>query len=344
MFMTRESEQNEAYGELEEPANQLLEVFQKYALLHEDGAANYDLARPPVIARGVLDRLKVKVDGIPPLPEVWHKVQGILNDPGAAPSDLGPVVAQDPILSARLLRACSSSAYQSPGAKSVTNVTLAIARLGMAQASTLVLQSAVPTLGGSSRFAQSEARHIWFHSLAISLICRCLVEPSKVIGMNEIGMLGLLHDIGKLVMLHVEQEGDLKKLAMAIERGMPALKAESEILGYTHIDAGMMLSLHWRLPKQVSGLILSHHNPCALPPGNWPEDMTAAMMLVHTAHIILQDRLHGGRGKGMWSVCQRTHTEEVADLLHAPLQLAHHYEHLVPRIERELGQVKEIIS
>ena len=344
MFMTRKSEPNEVSGSKEVPANPLLDVFQKYALLHEGGTSCYDLSRPPVIARRVLDRLKEKVDDIPPLPEIWHKVQGILNDPGSAPSDLGRIVAQDSILSAQLLRVCSSSAYKTPGARPVTNVTLAIARIGMAQASSLILQSAAPVLGGSSHFVQSEIRHVWFHSLAISLICRCLVEPSKAIGMNEIGMLGLLHDIGKLVILHVEKEADLVKLAKAIESGVPALKAESEILGYTHIDAGMMLSLHWRLPKQVSSLILSHHNPCALGPDEWPEDMTSAIVLVHTAHIILQDRLHLGQGKGMWSACQRTHPEEIAGLLHTPLQLTHHYEHMAPRIERELGQLKEIIA
>jgi len=322
------------------PANHLLQVFQEYTRSNEEGAAPYDFFNMPPIDGDILNRLRQKVNDIPPLPEIWHQVQNILNDPESAPSDLGRIVEQDPILSAHLLRICNSSAYRASNTKSVTSATLAIARLGMDQTATFIMESVVLNAGSQDLMSKPEVRHMWYHSLAISMICRILADASRVITSSEIGLLGLLHDIGKMVILHAESETKLTQLRATIESGVPSLKAESEILGYTHIDAGMVLALHWKLPTKVSQIISFHHHPSSYAPNQWPEDSLTAMMFVHTAHIILQSLDQAEQTRGLWSSCQRTHEAEVADLLHMPLQLTQHYQHDFAQIERELGQLK----
>jgi len=153
----------------------------------------------------------------------------------------------------------------------------------------------------------------------------------------------LLHDIGKMVILHSEGDVVLMQLRDAIESGVPVLKAESEILGYTHIDAGIMLALHWKLPKNISHLISFHHHPTSHALNQWPVDLVPAMMLVHTAHIVLQGLcVEEQVQSGVWTAFQRTHPEGIAHLLHVPLKLTSGCEHIYQKIEREVSHLEEV--
>ncbi len=342
--------QQHCNAQLEMQTDYLQQLFQTYTRPNSaDGSRgssapqDYDVANPPPIDRAVLDVLKGKLDAMPALPEVWYEVQTLLEDPDAAPSDLGRVVGRDPILTAHLLGVCNSSAYTASGSKAITNITIAIARLGMDQASMFILGNLMPKLG-KSNLSKPEIKRVWFHSLAISLICRALAEPSRIIPQNEIGLLSLLHDIGKMVILHSETDMVLVTLRDAIESGVPALRAESEILGYTHIDAGIMLALHWKLPKNIGHLISFHHHPTSHALNQWPADLVPAVMLVHTAHIVLQRlcREEPAQG-GIWTACQRTHLEGIGDLLLDPLKLTSGCEHIYQKIGREVNQLRDVI-
>lgn len=327
---------------MDRQGDRLLSVFHKYIRAGDDDSLRYDVSNPPQIDSNTLNRLMQKIDSISPLPEIWEQVQTVLNDPESCPSDLGRIVKQDPILSAHLLRICNSSAYKASGIKSMANVTMAIARLGMGATASFLMEKVVLSAGGHSGVSKQEVRKIWYHSLAISLICRILADCSRVICSSEAGLLGLLHDIGKMVILNVESEGSLAKLRTAIEDDVPSLDAESEVLGYTHIDAGRLLALRWKLPTDVHYIITRHHHPCVYVPDQWPEDHVSEMMIVHTAHIILQSLDHTEESMDIWSTSQRTHCEEVIGLLHTPLQLIQGHRCVFIQIERDLNQLKQM--
>ncbi|MBL4760448.1 MAG: HDOD domain-containing protein, partial [Mariprofundaceae bacterium] len=55
--------------------------------------------------------MRKRINEIPPMPEIWHKIQTILQQPDSSASDLGACIAQDPILTAQVLKVCNSSAY-----------------------------------------------------------------------------------------------------------------------------------------------------------------------------------------------------------------------------------------
>jgi len=318
----------------------LLDVLHQYTRNGENIATACNLSAPPQIDSNILNRLTQKVNDIPPLPEIWSEVQDVLNNPESAPSDLGRIVQQDPILSAHLLRICNSSAYRTSGTKSITSVTMAIARLGMETAATFLMENAVLNAAGRDTVSKREVRHIWYHCLAISLICRILANDSKVITRSEIGLLGLLHDIGKMVILNVESESKQAELRTSIEDGIPELEAESRVLGYTHIEAGRILALRWKLPANVHHIISRHHHPCTYPPEQWPKDGMPAMILVHMAHIILQSVDQAYQLGGVWATSQRTHDANVTEVFHMLLQFDQNNSRIFPQIKKELDQLK----
>ncbi len=279
-----------------------------------------DLRSPPPINAEVLKRLKSAINDIPPLPEIWYRIQTILNAPDASPSDLAAEVEQDPVIAARVLKVCNSAAYAAPGAKPVTSVALALTRLGMDRAHDLILQAVIPDFGDRKE-SDSEIHRIWFHSQAISLIARTLAGYSHVLEGRAASLFGMFHDIGKLVILHLEDGEKLGELRDAVASGTPPLKAEWDILGYTHIDAGMMLGLHWRLPRSIHRFIYYHHHPEWHEPDTWPSDMQAVIMLVQTSHLILAAICEEDEHQGVWSSGKRSHIPETESFLHKPLQL-----------------------
>jgi len=279
-----------------------------------------DLRSPPPIKGEVLKRLRGAINTIPPLPEIWQQIQVILNAPDASPADLAKVIEQDQALTAHVLKVCNSAAYNMPGSKPVTNVAVALTRLGMDTSHDIILQMVVPDFGKKDK-SDPEAQYLWYHGQAISLITRALAEYNNILESRAASLFGMLHDIGKLVILHLEEPEKLEELRQAIQSGTPALKAEWSILGYTHIDAGMMLALHWRLPRSIHHFIYYHHHPAWHTPDAWPSDLQPAIMLVHMSHLVLETISAEDEVDQIWSSDRRTHIPDTESFLYKPLRL-----------------------
>jgi len=293
----------------------------------EPGELAYDLNNRPPIVRDARNYLQSRINQIPPMPEIWHQVQTILQQDDASASDLGQCVAKDPVLTAQILKVCNSSAYAGSAGKDVSNIPLAIARLGLDEASSIIFRSLAPDLGGSEQ-CKTEIRHIWFHSQAVAMLSRILAEPSHYLSRHDATLAGMLHDIGKLVVLHIEPDEKLNHLRAAI-------------------DAGMMLALHWRLPRQVQGLILFHHHPSEMKANRLPESMRHAMLTLHVAHLILQHDGQGGEQLGeqakvvsIWQSHQRTCMHDTLRFMQQEMQIPLDSESFYERVEVDLNRLK----
>lgn len=297
-----------------------------------------DLRSPPPIQGEVLKRLRTAINDIPPLPEIWGRIQAILNAPDASPSDLAKEVEQDPVLTAHVLKICNSAAYTMPGSNPVTSVALALTRLGMDTAHDIILQMVVPDFSGKK--SDPEVRYLWYHGQAVSLISRMLAEYNTILDSRSASLFGMLHDIGKLVILHLEEKEKLDELREAIQSGTPALKAEWEILGYTHIDAGMMLALHWRLPRSIHHFIYYHHHPAWHTPDFWPSDVQPVIMLVHMSHLVLEMIGEKENKHEIWASDRRTHIPDTESFLYKPLRLPLTNAATYAQLEQDIAMLK----
>ncbi len=280
----------------------------------------FDMRKPPQLSKDVLRRLKKAIETIPALPEIWYEVQAVFADETSSPADLARVIEQDAVLTAHILRMCNTAAYLPAGAKENTDVALALTRIGMDAAQSLVLSAVAPDFA-TSPASSLDVRGIWFHGQAIALFARMLSEYSPVVDGQSAAMFGLLHDIGKLVILHLEDDDTLAQLKQHIDDGQDALLAEIDVLGYSHIDAGMMLALHWKLPRKLHRFIYYHHFPCWQKPETWPPDVQASVMLIHMAHLVLSSLTKDDIFDGIWQGAHRTHVPSSAAILSNPLKL-----------------------
>ncbi|MDQ6954423.1 MAG: protein kinase [Mariprofundaceae bacterium] len=297
-----------------------------------------DLTSPPPFAVSTLKHLRQGIATIPPLPELWHDTQVLINDPHAAAADLAQLLKKDPILTQRILDVCNSPAYAMLNSPEVKQVALALTRLGMDVAQDIILQNLMPEIGSES--TQKDVQHLHFHAQTIALFTRVLTDYSQIIDRQSARLFGMLHDIGKLVILHIEGKDKLEQLRTNIEDGIPTLKAEWDILGYTHIDAGMMLALHWKLPRSIHHFIYYHHHPCWHSVDSWPANVQPAIMVVHLAHIMSANMLADVPMDNIWQQGMRSHVPESKKLMQRRLHLPVHDVTFYRQMEQELKRLQ----
>ena len=303
----------------------------------------YDLDRRPEMAVDTWERLQAEIDRIPPMPEIWLEVQEILEEPDSSASDLGHCIARDPILTSRILTACNSVIYSPVGGAEITNIPLAIARLGLDEATSIIFQSLAPSLGESGSKG-GEIRHIWFHGQAVARLSCILAESSFRLNRHEASLIGMLHDIGKLAIVCVEPQQRLQEVKARIDQGMPALTAEFEVLGYTHIDAGIILGEHWHLPVHIQQIIAYHHHAAIFNMDRLPKELRHAMMIQHLAHLILD---HFSEAVGdeeietVWQDHRRTLPPEAIRFIGQEMNLSLASKVLFGQLQQEIDRVRQ---
>jgi putative nucleotidyltransferase with HDIG domain len=102
-------------------------------------------------------------------------------------------------------------------------------------------------------------RTIWEHSLAVGLLVKELSRKLGMRGAEEGFICGLLHDIGKIMLLRADAETYSQILDKKTENEMPDW--ETETFGYNHAQVGALVVNRWQLPEMICHVILNHHNP-----------------------------------------------------------------------------------
>lgn len=187
------------------------------------------------------------------LPTVVVRVVEMLTSDRYSTADIGKVVAQDPALTARLLKIVNSPYYGFSGR--VDTVSRAVALVGVDVLYTLILTASV--VRGFQRIPSALANmdDFWLHSLCCGEIARLLAREAGVLHGERLFIAGLLHRVGSLVFYTKlpEQARQVLEAAAGDEQRLPAL--EQALIGYTYAEVGAELARVWRLPPALQAAI-----------------------------------------------------------------------------------------
>jgi len=193
------------------------------------------------------------------LPGVYLRLSAVVSDPRSSAADVGRVIAEDPGLTARLLRLVNSAMYGFPSR--IETVSHAISIVGTAQLQDLALATSVIRLFASVPADIVSMESFWRHSVACGVAARALASRRRETNVERYFVAGLLHDIGRPIMYVKAPAQARAAIERARERGEPLFESEQHQFGFDHAHVGHALLELWKLPPSLREAVLLHHHP-----------------------------------------------------------------------------------
>ncbi len=197
------------------------------------------------------------VGDLPALPSVVAEVMKITDDPAAAMSHICECIQRDPALTAKILKISNSPYY---GMKQyVGTLKLALVILGVREVRNIVLGVSVFESLCDKGVDSILRQDFWDHSVRVAALSKMLGGALSLGFQGEDFISGLLHDVGKMVLLNQLGPAYRQIFRKTGGNGDKLALAELETFGFDHADAAAALSLHWNLPQTLTDTVGLHH-------------------------------------------------------------------------------------
>lgn len=196
-----------------------------------------------------------KLSGLKPFPVVAQRVMQMVSSPDCNVPALTEVIRNDPAVAARVMRLANSALFRV--GQPADTIEQALMRLGTSTIYQLVTAIAVMGLfPGTNRMALTLRNHC----TGVAAIGTTLAQSKKWIGANQVFLCGLMHDLGKLLLMQTE-ELDYESFSKDELRAEGAHPRERRQLGYDHAVLGAHVLTAWNLPEIVAQTVALHHQP-----------------------------------------------------------------------------------
>jgi putative nucleotidyltransferase with HDIG domain len=223
-----------------------------------------------------LEQAVAKVRDLPSLSSVVAELIRTFGDAEVATFELADQISKDQALAAKTLRLANSSFY---GLQSrVRTIDQAIAVLGFDSVRSLVTAAGVVGQFSGTHSGTFDFTAFWRHAVGSAV---CAKSLARLAGRNQefAFVSGLLHDIGRLVLVTGFPEQYAAVLDVQLSTGSELLPAERSVLGIDHALVGETLARHWKFPAPIQRAIGNHHAPMR-------EDLGDIASVVHVANAI----------------------------------------------------------
>ena len=194
---------------------------------------------------------------IPPFPQVALRVLQLANNENVQLHELSSLISSDTAFASEVLTIANSLLYAPRFPAS--SILQAIAVLGANNLQGLCLTVGVRGYLGKA-LNQPAMRAIWRHNLACALIADQLASVG-FLDRDVAYTAGVMHDIGRLALAVIRPKEYC--LLLGAHSGPPGsiLKAERNLFGWDHCEAGRQLIADWKMPPEFEPIVADHHKP-----------------------------------------------------------------------------------
>jgi len=213
---------------------------------------------------------------LPSPPQVSIKFKEMINKHAKIP-EIAALLKQDVAVSFKLISVSNSTFYR--GISEIETLDQAISRLGLNTTKQYVEAISNRTLYASTNneFADIISK-LWEHSLSCAYASQIITEVLKIKLSDDVFTMGLFHDIGKLVLLQVFGELEIKgQLGEEVSR-----IAMFKDLDTHHGKFGAALLEKWKFPTAYAQIAMYHNNLERVDP------LSKSLLIVHFANILVK--------------------------------------------------------
>jgi HD-like signal output (HDOD) protein len=219
------------------------------------------------------------IQRLPPLPESVDRLLERVTGRQPDTQEILSVVEQDPSLCMELLH-LADSCFGRPGcARSIREALELVGPVALAQMA--ALSCADDTI--REQFAGLEHLPEYFaHSREIEASCLLLGEVLSLSPQDcaLYGLAGLIHDIGRLIILMASDRRSARLMGTSWEQMATIVQSEQELLGMNHCEVGMQLCRKWGFADILQEGVLRHHTP------QLGSDISTPGILIFVAHFV----------------------------------------------------------
>ncbi len=213
------------------------------------------------------DKLKKIVAGIknlPSVPVLYNLIVSEMQSEDPSLKNVGHLISQDVSMSAKILQLVNSSFFALR--QKITDPQQAAIFVGIESLKSLVLSlHAFSSISEDAELCGFSLLKMWRHSLRTGRlaadIARAEKADSKIV--EESMIAGMLHDIGKLILLKIPRKYN-EVMELIETTGCSFAEAEYVVMETSHSELGAYLLGLWGLPSNVVEVVAFHHNPSKL--------------------------------------------------------------------------------
>lgn len=232
------------------------------------------------VSNPAVERVVAGIKQMPTVPALYEELLEVLQSQDSSAEKVAQVIAKDPGMTANLLRVANSIPFTMRSR--VESPTQAVALLGIESVKSMVLGFKVCHDSKRAGGNQPEIEEVWRHGFKVATHAQTIASVENVgsLMIENSFLAGLLHDVGRLVLLTNHPAEYQKVLALVNMERLSVSQAEREIFGATHAQIGAYLLGKWGLRDVIVEAVAFHHEPILCPQSGF-----SILAAIHMANV-----------------------------------------------------------
>jgi HD-like signal output (HDOD) protein/CheY-like chemotaxis protein len=224
-----------------------------------------------------LEKIINGIKELPSIPDLYLKIESELNSNSVSLNKVAELISHDLGISAKILQIVNSAFFGTP--VRIANIDNAVNMLGINTIKSIILYLNFNDYYKSYTAFRPYLDKFWLHSFKVARNAQIISqkENNNPFFSKEAYAAGLLHDIGKFILL--QYDGYASKILS--NENVKITPLEYEMLGVSHSEVGAYLLALWNLPNQIIEAVAFHNKPHIHNDFNLSTAVYAANLLSH---------------------------------------------------------------
>ena len=236
--------------------------------------------KPVEVITTIKEQILNEITGIPTFPENITTLMKMCSDSNTNIDKIVNIIKQDMSITSDVIKLSNSAGFVSN--KRINDIKEAIIKIGLNNLKLILIAGNARKII-KSRYKKFE--EVWDHCSKVAFYSRDLALRFKFQSDEVEGAYtaGLLHDIGKVILLAVDNEG-MKKIADLVQNRelITATVLEEMSIGISHAEIGYLVSEKWNFPDFITDIAKYHHAPL-----NMSDEFKNVGFCVYLANMIV---------------------------------------------------------